>query len=355
MWYYTSNGERFGPVSQFAIKSLYEQRAVNGDTLVWQEGLEGWQPLHSTRLARDLEVELPDGDSWEKCAFSGERCRRSEMVQIEGWWISNDCKDDAVELIKQGGRLPVVPLDSPHAGNVDLGHLLHSSWQLLAPCLPAAIGLYVLVWIPGNLLINYLDAFVLSEGQELRTLQVSNAVQSLWGNLATGGILFQLCQALRGRPVAFGDMVKAAFTHWGRLWVAGFISGIMTVIGLVLLIFPAFIVIVRTNFANSAAVDAPMSGSSAVQESWDITKGHFWRILGYSLLMGSICVSPMIMFGALSPLLPLLENWAVNAVVSTALELPLIYLLAFTLVFYRELKALSQARPRRQLNTATAN
>lgn len=339
MWYYSNNGDRSGPVSQFAIRSLYEQRAIAPDTLVWQEGMETWQPLHATTLAGFLKVPLPGGDTWETCAFSGDRYRQSEMVQVEGLWIGNDRKDEAVELLKQGGRLPVVELDSPFKGNLDLGHLLRYSWKLLQPCLPSSILLYLLVWVPGNLAINYIGDFVLTEEQGLRIFQVSSWVQSLWGNIATGGVLFLLSEQIRGRTESLGSAFGAGLANWGRVWVASFLIGLMTILGLLLLILPGFIAITRTSFATAAAVDGKMSGSSAVQESWDVTKGHFWRVLGYMLLMGMVSVAPSIFFGAFSTLVPWLEHWVVNALLGTLFELPVIYMLAFTLVFYKEIKA----------------
>jgi hypothetical protein len=339
MWYYTDNGERHGPISQPGIKSLYAQHSITPDTLVWQEGMEDWQPLHATPLANDLQIALPDGDSWEKCAFSGDRCRRSQMVQIDGWWIGFEHKDDAVEFLKQGGTLPVGEIDNPFKGNTDLGHLITSSWRLLAPCLPSAIALHLAVWIPGNLAISYMDTFHFSENEVYRSFQFNGWVQSLWGNLAVGGILYMLCQQILGRPCTFGNAVGAAFSNWGRLWVASFISGLMMIVGFLLLIIPGLIVLVRTTFANSAAVDAQMSGSSAVQESWDVSKGSFWLIFGYILIVGIGCTAPTVLFSALSSFIPILEHWALNGVISSIVELPLIYLIAFNLVFYRELKA----------------
>jgi hypothetical protein len=339
MWYYTQNGERHGPLSQSGMKSLFEQRSITADTLVWQEGMTEWQPLNATRLASELQVPLPEGDAWEKCAFSGERCRRSEMVQIDGYWIGAEHKDAAVELLQQGGSLPVVELDSPFAGNVDLGHLMRSTWALLAPCLQLVIVLQLLVWIPGNLAINYMDTQVFTEDQTFKSFQFNGWVQALWGNLATGGILYVLSQQILGRPATFGSAVSAAFSNWGRLWVGSFLSGLMMIIGFILLIIPGFIAMVRTSFVNAGVVDGKLGGSDAVQESWNLTKGCGLQVFGYMFVVGIVCTLPAVIFGAVGTLVPVLEHWVVNAIVATIMELPLIYLLAFTLVFYRELKA----------------
>lgn len=340
MWYYSNNGERSGPVSEFAIQSLYAQRSIDTDTLVWQEGMDGWQALHTTRLAAFLKVPLPNGDTWETCAFSGDTMRRSSMVQLDGRWIGPEHKDEAVQLLQEVGELPMGTRESPFKGNTHLGHLMTSSWTLLLPCLQPAVLLYVLIWIPGNLVINYVDTFLVSDTQPFRSFQVSSWVQTLWGNLATGGILHLLCQQIYGRTETLGSAVNAALSHWVRLWVASFLTGIMTILGLLLFIVPGFIVIARTAFANVAAVDGKMAGSSAVQESWDVTKRHGWQIFGYMLLLGMLTVAPVMIFSAVGSLIPFVDHWAVNAVLGTVFELPMIYMMAFTLVYYREVKAL---------------
>jgi GYF domain 2 len=41
-WYYAQNGERKGPVDLNTIQSLFQEGQINGDDLVWEEGMADW-------------------------------------------------------------------------------------------------------------------------------------------------------------------------------------------------------------------------------------------------------------------------------------------------------------------------
>jgi uncharacterized RDD family membrane protein YckC len=54
-WYYAdAQRERHGPVEDRDIRALYQRGELNGQTLVWREGLSEWAPLES--LAEELEL-----------------------------------------------------------------------------------------------------------------------------------------------------------------------------------------------------------------------------------------------------------------------------------------------------------
>lgn len=343
MWYYTTNGERLGPISQSGMKSLYEQKTITPETLVWQEGMENWQPMASTRLASEFQIPLPDGDTWEKCAFSGDRCRRSEMVQIDGFWISPDHKDEVVELLKEGGTLPAVAPDSPFMGNLDLGHLMRTSMGLLQGCWRDLAIIHLMIWLPANIAFEYVVQ-ARGEAQALSTLQFGTIALNLWGLLATGAIFHMLSQQIVHRPCGIGDAMSAALTCLGRLCVAAFISGISMLLGFMLLIIPGIIAAVRAALVNPSVVDGGKSGLGAWEESWELTRGRFWLVFAYLLIIGLLCGTPVMIVGIVTKLITVLDHWSIQGIATTFATLPMIYMFAFTLVFYRELKAMSQRR-----------
>ncbi|CAB3800594.1 DUF4339 domain-containing protein [Pararobbsia alpina] len=53
-WHYEQHGERHGPVSADDIAALVNNRGINAQTLVWQQGFHDWMPLSQTRLATHL-------------------------------------------------------------------------------------------------------------------------------------------------------------------------------------------------------------------------------------------------------------------------------------------------------------
>lgn len=51
MWYYALNNQQLGPVDEEYIKNLVNSGAINGQTLVWTNGMAAWLPLSQTSLA----------------------------------------------------------------------------------------------------------------------------------------------------------------------------------------------------------------------------------------------------------------------------------------------------------------
>lgn len=50
-WFYTDGGQRKGPVSATALKSLLDAGTLDSETPIWRKGLAGWLPIRETELA----------------------------------------------------------------------------------------------------------------------------------------------------------------------------------------------------------------------------------------------------------------------------------------------------------------
>lgn len=61
VWYYHDPGEgRAGPCPAEELRRRFRDRRIQGDTLVWREGLEGWVPLAQVAAELDLDSVTPD-------------------------------------------------------------------------------------------------------------------------------------------------------------------------------------------------------------------------------------------------------------------------------------------------------
>ena len=56
-WYYNLNNQQTGPVDEAGVKDLIAAGQITHNTLVWQSGMERWQPASATPLA----AMLPEG------------------------------------------------------------------------------------------------------------------------------------------------------------------------------------------------------------------------------------------------------------------------------------------------------
>lgn len=43
-WFYSNNGQQAGPVTEEVLRGLLANGLIDGSTLVWTEGMSGWQP-----------------------------------------------------------------------------------------------------------------------------------------------------------------------------------------------------------------------------------------------------------------------------------------------------------------------
>jgi hypothetical protein len=339
MWFYYSNDERKGPVSTATIRSLYATRQVTAETMVWQQGMPEWKPVRETALAADLEIPLPEGDQWLTCAYSGERGKQSAMVPLDGYFILAEHKDSAVDFIKQGGTLPKVELSERADGNTELAHLFRSAWALVQQDGLKLALLYLALWIPGNLLSNWMDTHVLDPDKPMQSLQFYRLLYNIIGTFFAGSCLHVFWLRANGRTGPIPDWLTAGFANWGRLFVAGLLVGILTVVGFILLIIPGLIVMVRTSLASVMAVGQRLGGSAAVQASWDISKGRFWQLTGYTLLVSTLFAIPLMAFESLMIMLPQFDEWISHSVLQTVLEVGEIYVFAFLVCYVREASA----------------
>lgn len=54
IWHYVRNNEQAGPVNLETLRNLVHNGSVNGDTLVWQEGMSSWLALQSVDELKGL-------------------------------------------------------------------------------------------------------------------------------------------------------------------------------------------------------------------------------------------------------------------------------------------------------------
>ena len=63
-WYYSINGVQQGPVDDEEMRAMLASGMVHSSTLVWRDGMDGWQPLSSqpewvTQIASPTGTPIP--------------------------------------------------------------------------------------------------------------------------------------------------------------------------------------------------------------------------------------------------------------------------------------------------------
>jgi hypothetical protein len=83
MWFYNFNNTSAGPVDEAGVKSLIASGTIQPTTLVWREGMPGWQAAGSTELG-SLFGTLPPQPYYMP---QTSRVLRSSFKSLFVWWV----------------------------------------------------------------------------------------------------------------------------------------------------------------------------------------------------------------------------------------------------------------------------
>lgn len=106
-WFYESNGEQKGPVTDDELDSLVAQGVVLPTTLVWRDGLPNWTPLSQVRAAAPAGGAAP-APGTTRCDSCGQYFQSSDVIQLAGRNICAGCKPAILQSLQQGtmGMMP---------------------------------------------------------------------------------------------------------------------------------------------------------------------------------------------------------------------------------------------------------
>lgn len=70
--------------------------------------------------------------------------------------------------------------------------------------------------------------------------------------------------------------------------LASIITGIVVILGLVLLIIPGVILAIRLQYTTYLIVDKNLGPIEAIKKSWSVTRGNTWNLFFFGILLGLI-------------------------------------------------------------------
>jgi hypothetical protein len=167
--------------------------------------------------------------------------------------------------------------------------LLKESWEqykkhfnlLVGIMLLAGIGLY----LQTILLFFTSDGNTVSAGIGILALlaTIIYIIGMLWGFAALLNKINHLDQ-----PMTVGQAFSAGKPWIWPLFVVGLLTGIFTIIGLILLIIPGIIVGVWLSMSMYVAIAEQRKGLDALKASKKYVEGYWWPVFGRLLLIGII-------------------------------------------------------------------
>jgi uncharacterized membrane protein len=155
--------------------------------------------------------------------------------------------------------------------------MLKLFWRQLLP-----IGLLVVLVIAGGVVVQ------LAWERNESASAVGQVIGQLYSVFVAGpiqvGAAFALLKAARGeKPHADDLFVPFRHNYWSAAF-APMLAGLLTVLGLLLLVLPGIYIAVRLAFVSFLVVDEGLSPVEAVKESWRRTEGRFWTLFGGAML-----------------------------------------------------------------------
>ena len=122
----------------------------------------------------------------------------------------------------------------------------------------------------------------------------------VYGILVVGpveyGVSFAHLKASRGDSLEIKNMFEAFQTYWNAV-LASLLVCVFVVIGFILLIVPGIVFACKLAFTPYLVVDRKMDVIEAVKGSWNMTRGHAWKVFLIGLLAVPISIAGLICFG----------------------------------------------------------
>lgn len=140
------------------------------------------------------------------------------------------------------------------------------------------------IWLPGNILINYLVYYAFYGEDLIGLMRVTMGIEWVFGPIYIGALIYALSKLKQYQMVTYTEAITAGFRNWKRLWWARFIAGLFIALGFIALIVPGIFLIIRYALIDSVVILEGAGASESRKRSSELTAGKMWQILGAYIL-----------------------------------------------------------------------
>ena len=91
-------------------------------------------------------------------------------------------------------------------------------------------------------------------------------------------------KVVRKEKIEIKDMFSVFERNYWNAVLAGIITMVIIIVGLIMLIVPGIIFACRLAFVPYLVIDRKMEAMEALKVSWDMTRGHGWKVFLIALL-----------------------------------------------------------------------
>ncbi len=182
----------------------------------------------------------------------------------------------------------------------DVGGLLDRVFRIYAANFAQMIGTLALVYVPYIAIIMFWQRVLMRSGSIGGTLIGALGVivwAFLFMPLATGAMTYAIGEQYLGRPISIRESYSRAFGRLGDIIGAGFLAGLVIIIGLVLLIVPGILFALSYFVIIPAVVLDGLGATASMERSKNLAAGHRGRIFVVWLVLWLLTI--MLAIGAM--------------------------------------------------------
>lgn len=110
------------------------------------------------------------------------------------------------------------------------------------------------------------------------------------------GERYLFLKAMREEETDLRLIFEGFKNKYTKIVLANLIVVALTIIGFILFIIPGIIVLVRLSFVPFLVMDKDLEPMQAVERSWQLTRGHGWKIFGMAILSIIIFFAGLLVF-----------------------------------------------------------
>jgi hypothetical protein len=214
--------------------------------------------------------------------------------------------------------------------------IIEETFRLLARHFHLFTLIALTVWLPGHLIINYIDFFATSKGAAdagARGFRMGLMVEGAFGPLVVAATLSALARITRGEPASYAQAMRHGLAMWPRLFLARLVASAVVLAGLIALVVPGVLALVRLSFVDAVVVldGAPLG--VALRASNALTAGRRLAIFWTGGLLFVVVFSAAM---TLSGLAGAADHFVVQVLVDCVIAVTQTVFTIAIFLFYRE-------------------
>jgi uncharacterized RDD family membrane protein YckC len=104
-WYYADAGKQVGPISKADLDGLFYTGAITRETLVWTEGMAGWQSYGEAGAPGD-QSPVRALAPVEVCSECGQAFPAEDVIRYGNSAVCAECKPVFLQKLREGAAVP---------------------------------------------------------------------------------------------------------------------------------------------------------------------------------------------------------------------------------------------------------